>query len=122
MDAFCLRSFSRSSPASSSSFIDAEPDALVRHVNAQYEQLRQQQGDGALKPGYAPFCCHLFIPNHLSLPSAYAAITEDNSQHLSSAYVARTEKELPVLMRFFPKSAAASTAHCARASCCLSVG
>ena len=60
------------------------------------------QDTGALKEGYAPFCKHLFVPNFL--PDAvctYVEITPENEQHLRSGYEARTEKELPVLSRWF---------------------
>ena len=60
-----------------------------------------------LKDGYAPFCKHLFIPaSHfgLQVPCAYAEITDANKAQLESLYSARTDKELPVLTRFFSKS------------------
>jgi hypothetical protein len=67
-----------------------------------------------LKDGYAPFCKHLFIPSShfpslASLPCAYAPITPENESKLQSTYSARTEKELPVLTRFFAKSVQRST-------------
>lgn len=60
-----------------------------------------------LKDGYAPFCKHLFIPaSHfgLQVPCAYAEITDANKAQLESLYSARTDKELPVLTRFFAQS------------------
>jgi len=56
-----------------------------------------------LKDGYAPFCKHLFMKNFI--PSATLTtlpITPDNEHLLRTKYAARTEKELPVLTRFFP--------------------
>lgn len=52
-----------------------------------------------LHDGYAPFCKHLFISNFAGLKSAIVRITPDNEDLLRSTYEARTEKELPVLVR-----------------------
>lgn len=52
-----------------------------------------------LHEGYAPFCKHVFMPNFAGLPSGTAAITPENEPLLRTAYEARTEKELPVLVR-----------------------
>jgi hypothetical protein len=55
---------------------------------------------------YAPFCKHIFIPNFLSgLKVGAMPITPDNVHLVKSGYKARTEKELPVLMRWFPHDA-----------------
>lgn len=85
-----------------------------------YEQLRSHPA--TLQPGYgfplfiflfthkfagsryAPFCKHIFIPNFVSgLQVGDMSITTDNVHLLRSGYKARTEKELPVLMRWFPR-------------------
>eukprot|EP01100_Stratorugosa_tubuloviscum_P011657 TRINITY_DN523_c1_g3_i1.p1 TRINITY_DN523_c1_g3~~TRINITY_DN523_c1_g3_i1.p1 ORF type:complete len:229 (+),score=87.73 TRINITY_DN523_c1_g3_i1:84-689(+) len=59
-----------------------------------------------LQNGYAPFCKHLFIPNFCEdLKVTTISINETNKKLLRSDYIARTEKELPVLTRWFPKSA-----------------
>ena len=80
MDAFCLRSFTVPAHGGSSSpSIPGSPDDFVRHVNAVYEA-----GECPLRDGYAPFCKHLFIPNHLDVHCAYAPITEDNRHLLQS--------------------------------------
>lgn len=52
-----------------------------------------------LHDGYAPFCKHLFIPNFARLKSGIVKITPENAGLLRSTYEARTEKELPVLVR-----------------------
>ena len=86
MDPFCLRSFSSSQ--SSSTYINSSADDFVQRVNAHYQQQRSsgvEEGQ-ALKEGYAPFCKHIFMPNHLTdLHSAYLPITDHNKQHLQSA-------------------------------------
>jgi hypothetical protein len=58
--------------------------------------------ESKLVDGYAPFCKHLFVPNFAGMLRTTIAITEDNQHMLRSAYEARTEKELPVLNRWFP--------------------
>ena len=62
-------------------------------------------GDSGLAPlvdGYAPFCKHLFVPNFVGAKLNYLEITPDNESCMRSGYEARTEKELPVLVRWFP--------------------
>jgi len=54
--------------------------------------------------GYAPFCKHIFIENFIKgIKVSSLRITENNEHLLKSDYVARTEKELPVLVRWFPQ-------------------
>ena len=62
-----------------------------------------QEESGDTHHGYAPFCKHLFVPNFTPAASAYAAITPENRHLLRSGYEARTEEELPVLIRWFDK-------------------
>eukprot|EP00009_Paramoeba_aestuarina_P008272 CAMPEP_0201506938 /NCGR_PEP_ID=MMETSP0161_2-20130828/764_1 /ASSEMBLY_ACC=CAM_ASM_000251 /TAXON_ID=180227 /ORGANISM="Neoparamoeba aestuarina, Strain SoJaBio B1-5/56/2" /LENGTH=203 /DNA_ID=CAMNT_0047901183 /DNA_START=1 /DNA_END=609 /DNA_ORIENTATION=+ len=57
----------------------------------------------SLKEGYAPFCKHLFVPNFTEAKISSLKLTDENRVHLVSGYHARTEKELPVLERWFPK-------------------
>lgn len=57
-----------------------------------------------LVDGYAPFCKHIFVKNWVPGVSVGAAkITPENVHLLQSGYKARTEKELAVLCRWFPK-------------------
>lgn len=80
MDAFCLRSFLPPAHSGSASrSIPGTPDEFVLHVNEVY-----QKGQTPLREGYAPFCKHLFIPNHLNVDAAYCAITDDNRHLLQS--------------------------------------
>ena len=76
-------------------------EELEHKVNALYNDLG---GEAALADGYAPFCKHLFVPCFLEGAHAEAvAITEENKGALLSEYQARTEQELPVLVRWFPQ-------------------
>ncbi len=54
-------------------------------------------------PAAAPFCKHLFVPNFTPAKLNYLKITTENEGSLRSAYEARTEQELPVLVRWFPQ-------------------
>ena len=95
MDPFCLRSFAQSN--SSSTYINSSADDFVQRVNAHYKQQCTSSGDGddVLKAGYAPFCKHIFMPNHLTdLHSAYLPVTDDNRQHLQSVNKTNTLHEL----------------------------
>lgn len=57
-----------------------------------------------LADGYAPFCKHIFVKNWVpGVLVGAIPITEENKSLLESGYKARTEKELPVLCRWFPK-------------------
>eukprot|EP01129_Flabellula_baltica_P016959 TRINITY_DN9259_c0_g1_i1.p1 TRINITY_DN9259_c0_g1~~TRINITY_DN9259_c0_g1_i1.p1 ORF type:complete len:270 (+),score=59.79 TRINITY_DN9259_c0_g1_i1:18-827(+) len=60
-----------------------------------------------LAEGYAPFCKHIFVENFCGddIKVGSMPITPDNESLLKTGYVARTEQELPVLSRWFPKEA-----------------
>jgi len=103
MDPFCLKQFQ---PAPSNGgqhiAIPCKPDEFVHKTNEYFSEV----GSSGLKDGYAPFCKHLFIPASrfpFQVACAYAPITEENKHKLESVYSARTDKELPVLTRFFAK-------------------
>lgn len=51
--------------------------------------------------GYAPFCKLHVHPNWTDTPVSAVPITDDNRHLLRSAYEARTDDELPVLVRWF---------------------
>lgn len=85
-------------------FIEFDMSEFEARVNAWYEE-QVAAGEDPLQPGYAPFCKHLFVPNFVpGLPDSTLEITPENSGFLRSAYVARTDKELPVLTRWFNKA------------------
>jgi hypothetical protein len=57
-----------------------------------------------LKPGYAEFCKHLFIPNFTPAKVCALKITPENEGLLKSGYEARREEELAVLSRWYNAS------------------
>jgi len=75
--------------------ITATKAEFTEQVNALYEK-----GGKELVGGYAPFCKHVFVPAFVDLPVQAVAITEDNKTLVKSAYIRRTEKEIPVLARW----------------------
>ena len=46
----------------------------------------------------------MFIENFTDAQCSYAEITPENEQYLKTGYIARNEKELPVLSRWFDKA------------------
>lgn len=99
MDPFCLRSFLPPEQATGIS-IPCTPDEFTALVNEHYQR------DRSLRDGYAPFCKHIFLPNPFAaLKCSYMALTKDNEPLLRTEFQQRTEKELPVLTRFFPRDA-----------------
>ena len=93
LDAFCLRQFDKSAMGTK---IDMDKDAFINKVNELWHS-----GKFELTPGYAPFCKHLFVPNFCGAMVSELEITPENEGLLKSGYLARTEKELPVLARWF---------------------
>jgi tetratricopeptide (TPR) repeat protein len=82
-------------------FIDIAIPEFQEKLNSLYDPAN-------LKEGYAPFCKHLFIKNFTSAKLGFLKITPENEPLLRSCYEARTEKELPVLKRYFPLASAKS--------------
>lgn len=75
-----------------------EPDTFLKMV----ESVRS----GWVKaPGYTPYCRHIFVPNFTGARIGVVKIDDDNRHLLRSGYVARSESELPVLDRWFPRDA-----------------
>jgi hypothetical protein len=64
-------------------------------------------GAAPLVDGYAPFCKHVFMPNFTDATCGALPITEANRHLLRSDYGARSQRELPVLQRWFPAAAVA---------------
>ena len=69
------------------------PEAFVAHVNTQ-PPLQ-------VLDGYAPFCTLHVHRNWTQTRCATIAITDENRHLLRSAYEARSDDELPVLVRWF---------------------
>lgn len=96
VDPFCARQFPGVDPGYKGALLNIEMSEFEARVNALYDA-----GEAPLVDGYAPFCKHLFIPNFLpGLKAPTVPITPANEAALRSAYDARTEDELPVLVRW----------------------
>lgn len=71
---------------------DCTPEAFERHLNT-HAPLR-------VLPGYAPFCVLHVHRNWTSTRCLTAPVTDANRHLLRSAYEARSDDELPVLVRW----------------------
>jgi len=93
-------------PAHSGTRIFFEPQLFEDKLNEYYrERLALElefRDKPALVQGYADFCKHLFIPNFTNARVSVWKITPENEILLRTKYDARTEKEVPVLIRYFP--------------------
>ena len=103
VDPFCLRQFDKTS--GKAPFLDVAVADFERRVNELYEAAG---GEKCLVGGYAPFCKHVFVENFVHAKGAVAAVTPENEHLLRSGYSARTDKELAVLSRWFPKESIAA--------------
>jgi Protein of unknown function (DUF3228) len=92
IDPFCFKQFN----PSSSQYIPYDIQEFQKRLNDLYSPSN-------LKPGYAPFCKHLFIENFTEAKVSVLQISQQNQSLILSKYESRTEKELPVLVRWFPK-------------------
>ena len=72
---------------------DCTPEAFERHLNT-VPPLK-------VLDGYAPFCKLHVHRNWTSTRCSVVAINDDNRHRLRSAYEARSDAELPVLVRWF---------------------
>lgn len=95
MDPFCLRQFDK--VKTTSQFIEGTVDEIIEYANKMYDPK-------TLADGYAPFCKHIFVPNITETKNSTIAITPENQHLLKTMYEARTEKELPVLRRYYLKN------------------
>lgn len=91
MDPFCLRQFAQGAFTQ----IPYDPNEFLLKVQEQYSSEK-------LAPGYAEFCKHLFVENFTDALVTAIEITPENEHLLKTSYEARTEYELPVLVRYFP--------------------
>ena len=92
IDKFCFKQFS----ITGAPYIPYDIQEFQARLNVLFSSCN-------LKPGYAPFCKHLFIENFTDARLSVLPITSHNQHLLQSKYEARTAKELPVLIRYFPK-------------------
>lgn len=74
----------------------------INDISAEeFEQQLNLRTPQTVLEGYAPFCKLHVHENWTSTRCATIPITADNRQLLRSAYEARNERELPVLVRWF---------------------
>jgi len=98
LDEFAFRQFD--DPTYLGTQIPAKKEEFMEHLNA----LLKSDKTLALADGYAPFCKHIFVKNWVpGVLVGAIKITGENAHLLESGYKARTEKELPVLCRWFVK-------------------
>ena len=109
VDPFCFRQFreyyqedkANDAKDYTGTIFDISISDLERIVNERYTS---NSNEDMLQDGYAPFCKHLFIVNDFTNAVVNVLpITKDNEHLLRTKYMARNEKELPVLIRYFPK-------------------
>lgn len=99
IDPFCFRQFeeNESSKTYGGTIFTSSMEEFTKIVNERFSEK-------LLKDGYAPFCKHLFVENDFTDARVNVLpITSENEHLLRTEYVARNEKELPVLQRYFPK-------------------
>ncbi len=95
LDKFCFRQWDDASYPGTRMPPGVTREAFMKHVQA--------AGPLQLVDGYAPFCKHVFVRNFVQgLKAGAVALTEANKGLVESAYQARAEKELPVLVRWLP--------------------
>lgn len=105
LDSFAHRQFE--DPNYNGTKIRIPKQEFMNRVTQFYEQRKavadEFQDRPVLIDGYAPFCKHLFMPNFDdTIRDGSVEITAENEHLMKTAYEARNEKELPVLVRFFP--------------------
>jgi hypothetical protein len=91
LDPFCLRQF----VPGTFTHIPYDASEFLSRVQEQYSEAK-------LRPGYADFCKHIFVENFTEALVTSLEITPENEHLITTAYEARTETELPVLVRYFP--------------------
>eukprot|EP00574_Skeletonema_japonicum_P014021 CAMPEP_0201721902 /NCGR_PEP_ID=MMETSP0593-20130828/6432_1 /ASSEMBLY_ACC=CAM_ASM_000672 /TAXON_ID=267983 /ORGANISM="Skeletonema japonicum, Strain CCMP2506" /LENGTH=251 /DNA_ID=CAMNT_0048212779 /DNA_START=45 /DNA_END=797 /DNA_ORIENTATION=+ len=99
IDPFCFRQFKENDSS-------AGYQGTVFNISMEkFEQIVNERFDSSnLQDGYAPFCKHIFVENDFTdARVCVLPITKENEHCLRSKYEARSEKELPVLSRYFDK-------------------
>jgi hypothetical protein len=98
VDPFCFRQFAESDASQSygGTVFSNKISEFEDIVNARFDEHN-------LKDGYAPFCKHLFVVNDFTDGRVNVLPLSKENEHLvRTEYVARNDKELPVLQRFIP--------------------
>lgn len=79
---------------------DLSVEEFEREINVYVDSCYFDEESPVLD-GYAPFCKLISIENFTNAKIGTMPITLENYQYLRSGYSARTEKELPILSRWF---------------------
>lgn len=104
VDPFCHKQFPEMSETT------GKPGNLIGTTIAEVEEkcnrfIADNGGEeGCLKNGYAPFCKHVFLPNDFTDARVNVLKADGNESIIRTKYEARSDKELPVLIRYIPKS------------------
>jgi hypothetical protein len=99
VDPFCFRQFAESDASQSygGTVFSIKISEFEDIVNAKYNEQE------ILKDGYAPFCKHVFVVNDFTDGRVNVLPLSKENEHLvRTEYVARNDKELPVLQRCIP--------------------
>jgi len=99
VDPFCFRQFAEkeTSVGYAGAVFNISIEKFEEIVNSRYDASQ-------LQDGYAPFCKHIFLANDFTDARVNVLpITPDNEHALRTKYEARSEKELPVLTRYFDR-------------------
>lgn len=103
VDRFCFRQFQEypQSKSYGGTVYSQSIEAFEEIVNSQFKAED-------LRDGYAPFCKHLFLVNDFTGDDARVNVlpVEGNEHLIRTEYVARNDKEVPILQRFIPLEAA----------------
>ena len=103
VDRFCFRQFQEypQSKSYGGTVYSQSIEAFEEIVNSRFKAED-------LRDGYAPFCKHLFLVNDFTGDDARVNVlpVEGNEHLIRTEYVARNDKEVPILQRFIPLEAA----------------
>jgi hypothetical protein len=107
VDPFCFRQFAESDSSQSygGTVFSNTISEFEEIVNARYNNNNDDNNkqEMMLKDGYAPFCKHLFVVNDFTDGKVNVLPISKTNEHLvRTEYVARNDKELPVLQRCIP--------------------
>lgn len=108
LDSFAFRQFDEANYAGTKIKLSKEEfmNKVLDFFEKRKSMVEEVNDRPALMDGYAPFCKHLFMPNFDdSILDGDIEITSQNEHLLRTEFCARNEKELPVLLRFFPSEA-----------------
>jgi hypothetical protein len=100
LDKFCFRQWDDAHYSGTRMPHSISKEVFLQHV--------LKSGPFELRDGYAPFCKHLFLRNTFvpGLKASTVRLDAKTASLVESQYQARTEKELPVLVRWIPAARA----------------